>query len=305
MTRCRHVRQRTKPLPGETGRYAGPADQHHVGLHAAGRRACTRGPSDRARQRECRTGCDRFYDPRPLAYDYSFCDRGPVGRPPRWTSAWPRRRRWRLALLTRGAITLTRGGLVGIAGARDALPREVLYRSRPALACIIGARRAWTVEMISSERFPADRCRSWRGASARAGAGSVAGGRPRAAARQHGRGGAGAARSGGGRQPPARSGAAAAWRRRLTRRARAVGPAITQNNGPAGSVTRSASHGCRAVHPHASIPTSRRRSFLPCLTRIDPRRSSRSVSVSESASLIRSPARHSTTSPLRRLPYRA
>lgn len=31
---------------------------------------------------------------------------------------------WRL--LTRGAITLTRGGLVGIAGARDALPRGAL-----------------------------------------------------------------------------------------------------------------------------------------------------------------------------------
>ena len=30
-------------------------------------------------------------------------------------------------------------------------PRVTLYSSRPALACIIGARRAWTVEMISSE----------------------------------------------------------------------------------------------------------------------------------------------------------
>src|SRR6185312_1962126 len=86
----------------------------------------------------------------------------------------------------------------------------------------------------------------------------------------------------------------------------AVGPAITQNNGPTGSVARSASHGPRAVHPHASIPTWRRRSFLPCLTKTDPRRSSRSVSVSDSASLIRNPARHSTTiNPLRRLPYRA
>ena len=85
-----------------------------------------------------------------------------------------------------------------------------------------------------------------------------------------------------------------------------VGPEITQNNGSTGSATRSASHGCRVDHPQASIPTSRRRSFLPCLTRIDPRRSSRSVSVSESASLIRSPARQSTTiSPVRRLPYRA
>ena len=85
----------------------------------------------------------------------------------------------------------------------------------------------------------------------------------------------------------------------------AVGPAITQNNTPTGIVARSDSHGPSAVHPHASIPTWRRRSFLPCLTRIDPRRSSRSVSVSDSASLIRSPARQSTTiNPLRRLPYR-
>ena len=34
-----------------------------------------------------------------------------------------------------------------------ALPR-VLYRPNPALACIIGARREWTVEMISSEEIP-------------------------------------------------------------------------------------------------------------------------------------------------------
>jgi hypothetical protein len=85
-----------------------------------------------------------------------------------------------------------------------------------------------------------------------------------------------------------------------------VGPAITQNNGPTGNAARSASHGPSAVHPHASIPTWRRRSFLPCLTKTNPRCSSRSVSVSDSASLIRSPARHSTTiNPLRRLPYRA
>ena len=57
-------------------------------------------------------------------------------------------------LFTDRAITVTRSGFVEIAGARDALPREVLYRSRPALACIIGARRAWTVEMISSEEIP-------------------------------------------------------------------------------------------------------------------------------------------------------
>lgn len=32
--------------------------------------------------------------------------------------------------------------------------RMVLYRARPALACIIGASRAWTVEMISPEEMP-------------------------------------------------------------------------------------------------------------------------------------------------------
>ena len=34
-----------------------------------------------------------------------------------------------------------------------------------------------------------------------------------------------------------------------------VGPAITQNNGPTGSVARSASHACSDDQPHASIPT--------------------------------------------------
>jgi hypothetical protein len=51
-----------------------------------------------------------------------------------------------------------------------------------------------------------------------------------------------------------------------------VGPAITQNDGPTGSVTRSATQDSRAAQPHASIPTTRRRSFFPCLTKIDPRR---------------------------------
>ena len=69
-----------------------------------------------------------------------------------------------------------------------------------------------------------------------------------------------------------------------------VGPAITQNNGPTGSVARSDSHGPSADHPHASIPTWRRRSFLPCLTRIDPRRSSRSVDSMVTSSFSLSPA---------------
>ena len=40
------------------------------------------------------------------------------------------------------------------AGAHRALPHGWAYRARPALACIIGARRAWTVEMISSVSMP-------------------------------------------------------------------------------------------------------------------------------------------------------
>jgi hypothetical protein len=36
--------------------------------------------------------------------------------------------------------------------------RVVLYSARPALACIIGARRAWTVEMISSEEARRSSC---------------------------------------------------------------------------------------------------------------------------------------------------
>jgi hypothetical protein len=43
--------------------------------------------------------------------------------------------------------------------------RSLGYRARPALACIIGARRAWTVEMLSSVSIACryvpvvDRCR--------------------------------------------------------------------------------------------------------------------------------------------------
>ena len=42
------------------------------------------------------------------------------------------------------------------AGMRERVMRSrvILYSSSPALACIIGARRAWTVEMISSEEMP-------------------------------------------------------------------------------------------------------------------------------------------------------
>jgi hypothetical protein len=55
---------------------------------------------------------------------------------------------------------LVGGGIVQAAGVGGrlrepirALP-QVAYKARPALACIIGARRAWTVEMISSDEMP-------------------------------------------------------------------------------------------------------------------------------------------------------
>ena len=60
-----------------------------------------------------------------------------------------------------GWLLLTREAIVGpgpaAGGSRERIMRSrmvVLYRARPALACIIGARRAWTVEMISSEEIP-------------------------------------------------------------------------------------------------------------------------------------------------------
>ena len=47
-------------------------------------------------------------------------------------------------------------GLRAGAGVRERVcaPAGACYRARPALACIIGARLAWTVEMISSVLIP-------------------------------------------------------------------------------------------------------------------------------------------------------
>ncbi len=56
-----------------------------------------------------------------------------------------------------------------------------------------------------------------------------------------------------------------------------------------------ARHRALQQHIKRSIPTSRRRPPLPLRTRSDPRSGSRSLSANASASLIRSPARHSTT----------
>ena len=44
----------------------------------------------------------------------------------------------------------------------------------------------------------------------------------------------------------------------------AVGPWITQNNGPTGNRTRSCCQGSSCSHAQRSIPTSRRLSPLPC-----------------------------------------
>jgi hypothetical protein len=66
----------------------------------------------------------------------------------------PRESEWRLVAAYALSERLTPvQEFGGVAGARRALPL-VFYRARPALACIIGARRAWTVEMISSEEIP-------------------------------------------------------------------------------------------------------------------------------------------------------
>jgi hypothetical protein len=51
-----------------------------------------------------------------------------------------------------------------------------------------------------------------------------------------------------------------------------VGPSMTQNSGPTGSSTRSASQGRRCTQPEASMPTSRRRPPLPQRTSNDPAR---------------------------------
>jgi hypothetical protein len=89
-------------------------------------------------------------------------------------------------------------------------------------------------------------------------------------------------------------------------RAPRVGPSITQNSGPTGSCVRLRSHGRSAFQAHMSMPTSRRCPPLPCCTRTEQRFASKSVSVSASASWIRSAARHSTTISARtRKPWRS
>jgi hypothetical protein len=64
---------------------------------------------------------------------------------------------------------------------------------------------------------------------------------------------------------------------------------------PTGRSLRSSSQGSRCIPAQRSIPTSRRLSPLPWRTTSEPRPGSRSVSLRASASLIRRPARQSTT----------
>ena len=70
---------------------------------------------------------------------------------------------------------------------------------------------------------------------------------------------------------------------------------MTHSNAPSGSETRTRSHGSSCSHAHRSMPTWRRLPPLPRRTRTLPRERSRSLSASASASLMRRPARHSTT----------
>jgi hypothetical protein len=78
-----------------------------------------------------------------------------------------------------------------------------------------------------------------------------------------------AADAGGGARPPARRTAQNAEQR------------------PGGSDARTSSHGSSCAQAQRSIPTSRRLSPLPCRMRTAPRSGSRSVSLSERASLTR------------------
>ena len=113
--------------------------------------------------------------------------------------------------------------------------------------------------------------------------------RPRA------RAGADAAQTGGGRRRSPQRGGAVRECPRSRMAGRDSGPRSTQNSRPAGGSARSSSQGLRWVLAQRSMPTSRRLSPLPWRINREPRLGSRSVSLSASASLIRSPARQSTT----------
>jgi hypothetical protein len=70
---------------------------------------------------------------------------------------------------------------------------------------------------------------------------------------------------------------------------------MTHRSAPTGRDTRASSHGLSCSHAYRSMPTCRRLPPLPRRTRTPPRARSRSLSASASASLMRRPARQSTT----------
>ena len=75
----------------------------------------------------------------------------------------------------------------------------------------------------------------------------------------------------------------------------AVGPSMTHSRAPTGSVGRKSAAGRSAAIPGRSMPAARRLPPLPGRPRVYPVLRSRSLSASASASLIRRPARHTTT----------
>ena len=82
-----------------------------------------------------------------------------------------------------------------------------------------------------------------------------------------------------------------------------VRPLMTQNSGPTGIVWRAVTQGLSCSKPQSSMPTSRRRPPLPQRTRIEPRRGSRSSSVSPAlrgCAGRRARARRSGRAPARR-----
>ena len=110
--------------------------------------------SKRRRRRRTRGGYRPERQSEPAA---SRCRNRESRRPParHRTSATPRQAKWRLVAGYVRSDRLT-CGRARLAGPREHVMRSrvPLYRASPALACIIGARRAWTVEMISSEEIP-------------------------------------------------------------------------------------------------------------------------------------------------------
>ena len=83
-----------------------------------------------------------------------FRGAGPSDTPPSLLAQCHARASGGWLLLTREAIGGPGRAVGGVAERIMRSRMVVVYRASPALACIIGARREWTVEMISSEEIP-------------------------------------------------------------------------------------------------------------------------------------------------------